>query len=75
VLTFGIEKRRHQGDGFYRLESVEVQGNGAAATFSWTAADGSHHHWAQALVLRNGQIAHIQDFADPAKALKAILRP
>jgi ketosteroid isomerase-like protein len=51
-----------------------VQGNGAAVTFSWTAADGSHHRWAQALVLRDGQIVHMQDFADPDKALKAIRR-
>jgi ketosteroid isomerase-like protein len=43
-------------------------------SFSWTAGDGTRGEWAQALILRDGRIVHIQDFADPAKAFKAIRR-
>jgi len=39
---------------------------------SWTTGEGSRVSWAQALALRDGQIVRIQDFAEPAKAFKAI---
>lgn len=71
MLTSGIEARRRTGDRDHRVDVVEVKGNAAAATFSWTAADGSRAGWGQALVLRDGRIVHMQDFADPAKALAA----
>jgi hypothetical protein len=51
-----------------------VRENAAAATFSWTAGDGTRASWSHALILSNGQIVHMQDFADPEKALKAISR-
>ena len=41
---------------------------------SWNARGGERVEWAQALILRDGQIVHIQDFADPANAFKAIRR-
>jgi hypothetical protein len=43
-------------------------------SFSWTTNQGTRAEWAQSLILRDGQIVHIQDFADPAKAFKAIRR-
>ncbi len=72
VLQSGIEWRRRSGESDYRLDRFERTANAAAVVFSWTAGDGSRRSWAQALVLRDGRIVHIQDFADPAKALKAI---
>ncbi|HST18930.1 MAG TPA: hypothetical protein VLK36_14795 [Gaiellaceae bacterium] len=42
--------------------------------FSWTAPDGARVSWAQALILRDGRIVHIQNFADPRKAFDAIGR-
>jgi ketosteroid isomerase-like protein len=53
------------------VETVEVHGNAAAATFSWTTGTGERVTWGQALILRGGRIVHMQDFTDPAKALKA----
>jgi ketosteroid isomerase-like protein len=41
---------------------------------SWTTREGRRVEWAQALILRDGRIVHIQDFADPANAFKAIRR-
>jgi ketosteroid isomerase-like protein len=70
----GIENSRRVGDRDYRLDSVEVHGNRAAAAFSWTSADGERVRWAQALILRDGRIVRMQDFADPDKALRAIRR-
>ena len=70
---FGIQKRRRLGDREYRVETVEVHGNAAAATFSWTTGDGDRVTWGQALILREGRIIRMQDFTDPAKALKAAL--
>ena len=68
---FGLEKRRRLGDRDYRVDIVEVHGNAAAATFSWTTGNGDRVTWGQALILHEGRIVHIQDFTDPAKALKA----
>jgi ketosteroid isomerase-like protein len=51
---------------------VQVVGDAAAAAFSWTARDGSRASWAHALILRDGRIVRIQDFADPERALRAI---
>jgi hypothetical protein len=56
------------------LERFEAAENAAAVAFSWVGAGGERGEWAQALVLRDGQIVHIQDFADPANAFKAIRR-
>lgn len=41
---------------------------------SWQTGGGERIEWAQALILRDGQIVHIQDFANPANAFKAIRR-
>jgi hypothetical protein len=56
------------------VESVEVQGNRAAATFSWTDGDGSRQERAQALIFQDGRIVHMQDLADPDKARRALRR-
>jgi len=68
---FGIEKRRRLGDREYRVETVEVHGNAAAATFSWTTGNGDRVAWGQALVLHPGRIVRMQDFTNPEQALKA----
>jgi ketosteroid isomerase-like protein len=68
---FGLEKRRRLGDRDYRVDTVVVRGNAAAATFSWTTGTGDRVTWGQALILRDGRIVHMQDFTNPAKALKA----
>ena len=70
----GIDWRRRSGDRNYILERFETAGNAAAASFSWTSADGRRGEWAQALILRDGRIVHIQDFASPDSAFKAIRR-
>jgi len=69
-----IEWRRRNGDRDYRLDAFEVHGDAAVATYSWTTADGVRVSWSHALILRGDQIVRIQDFRDPAKALKAIRR-
>ena len=71
MLESGIEWRRRSGESDYHIDRFERTANAAAVVFSWTASDGSRNSWAQALVLRDGRIVHIQDFADPAKALEA----
>lgn len=68
---FGLEKRQRLGDRDYRVDIVEVHGDAAAATFSWTTGNGDRVTWGQALILRDGRIVRMQDFTDPAKALKA----
>jgi hypothetical protein len=50
----------------------ETNGDAAAVAYSWTTGDGKRAVWAQALILRDGRIVRIQDFREPAKALKAI---
>jgi len=56
------------------LDRFESTNNAAAVAFSWTTREGARAEWAQALILKDGRIVHIQDFADPAKAFKAIRR-
>ena len=56
------------------LERFESSGNAAAVSWSWTKADGTRAEWAQAVILRDGRIVHMQDFSDPSKAFKAIRR-
>jgi len=53
------------------VETVEVHGNAAAATFSWTTGNGDRVAWGQALVLHAGRIVRMQDFTNPEQALKA----
>jgi hypothetical protein len=74
VLQSGIASRRRAGDRDYTLDRFEGTENAAAVAFSWTASDGSRAEWAQALILRDGRIVHIQDFAKPANAFRAIRR-
>jgi hypothetical protein len=74
VLQSGIDWRRRSGERDYVLERFESSGNAAAVSFSWTTAAGKRSEWAQALILRDGRIVHIQDFADPAKAFNAVRR-
>jgi hypothetical protein len=74
VLQSGIDSRRRQGESEYRLDRLEVAGDAAAVAFSWEARGGTRVSWAQALALREGRIVHMQDFADPQKAFKAIRR-
>jgi ketosteroid isomerase-like protein len=74
VITSGIEWHRRSGSRDYRLDAVEIGEHAAAATFSWTNRDGTRDSWSHALILRDGQIVHMQDFADPQSALKAIHR-
>ena len=74
VLRSGIEWFRSNGARDYRLDAVDVRENAAAAAFSWTTGEGTRTSWSHALILRNGQIVHMQDFADPAKAFRAIRR-
>ena len=72
MLQDGVEWRRRAGDRDYKIDRFEATDEAVAVAWSWGATDGSRGSWAQALILRDGRIVHIQDFADPAKAFKAI---
>ena len=75
MLQSGVDSRKRIGDRDYRLDRFERAGDHAAAVaFSWTTEKGEREEWAQSLVLRDGHIIRIQDFADPDKAFKAIQR-
>ena len=56
------------------IDRFEASADAAAVSFSWETAEGKRIEWAQALVLRDGQIVHIQDFSDPEKAFRSIRR-
>jgi ketosteroid isomerase-like protein len=66
--------RKRAGDRDHSVARVEATDNAAAVELSWTDADGRRASFAQALILRDGRIVHIQDFADPANAFRAIRR-
>jgi len=74
VLQSGIASRGRRGDRSYTVDRCEATENAAAVAFSWTTSEGERARWSQALVIRDERIVHIQDFADPANAFRAIRR-
>jgi ketosteroid isomerase-like protein len=72
VLTSQIELHRREGSSEWRLDDVRGRGNRVAVTFSWRGPDGSRARWAQLLTLSNGKIAGMRDYADPARAIRAV---
>jgi ketosteroid isomerase-like protein len=72
VLTSGIESHRRRGASDWRLEQVRGSGDRVAVAYSWRAPDGSRARWAQVLRLREGKIVGMRDYADPARALRAV---
>lgn len=57
----GIEWRRRAGVTEARLESIEVAGDRAAVTVSWSGADGERSRWSHLLELRDGRIVRMKD--------------
>jgi len=43
-----------------------------AVVFSWQARDGSRPTWAQVVKLKAGKIVDMQDYANPARAFRAV---
>lgn len=48
------------------------QGDRVAVAYSWRAPDGSRVRWAQVLTMNDRRITGMRDYANPARALRAI---
>jgi hypothetical protein len=53
----------------YTLDSVESRGDRVVVSFSWADKEGRRRKWAQALLLKDGKIVDMQDFASPGRAV------
>jgi ketosteroid isomerase-like protein len=54
------------------LEELRERGDRTAVAYSWRAPHGSRARWAQVLRLHDGKIVRMRDYADPARALRAV---
>ena len=68
----GIEFHRRKGAADWRLEDVRGTDDRVAVAYSWRAPDGSRARWAQVLTLSSGKIVGMRDYANPARALRAV---
>ena len=73
MLASGIEFHRRQGAADWQLEDVRGNQGRVAVAYSWRAPDGLRARWAQVLTLKDGKIVGMQDYASPARALRAVL--
>ena len=43
------------------MDGIELEGDRAVASYSWTGGEGKRIHWAHVIKLRDGKIADMQD--------------
>ncbi len=72
MLKSTIEWRHRAGDHALRVERVEQRNGRVAIVLSWAERDGTRHEWAHLLRLRDGLIVDMQDYANGARALRAL---
>lgn len=61
MLTSGIEWRKRAGVTAARLESLDVAGDRATVTVSWSDPGGDRARWSHVLELRDGRIVRMKD--------------
>jgi hypothetical protein len=71
VLRAGIECYRPPTSVSWQLDYVTTVKERAAVVFSWEAVDGSRVRRAQLLILRDGRIVRMRDYASPDRAMRA----
>ncbi|HEU0335323.1 MAG TPA: hypothetical protein VFR43_02145 [Gaiellaceae bacterium] len=65
---------KQEGATDWRIDELRANGDRVAVAYSWRTPNGARTLWAQLLKLRGDKIVDIQDFANPAKALRRVPR-